>query len=368
MNVVPTEAIQIPEAERDRGMSSFAVSARLAHLLEFKNVRRLGDLHGLKIHELAGCRNFGRCTLAELHRLVSSVRGEFGNPLVVPVEAREISPHDLPISPHLARRLTVRKVARMRDLLGLVPINLFGLHYYRRGTFHELKGLLERLAAGEFQPSREPYAADQAPELLSLIDASIVKLPRRWRKVMGMLLGSGQTGPMLPDEIGQHLKLSKQRISQIQTLSLAKIRKHGGPILKSYLRGVADICEESVCPLTPALLTNWLGESAGQLKWTPVAYVWLLGKLDSAIPAWPHEQKPYYFRKWDARTTKALASILGEGKPALPLAEAFQLLCARLGKDRPTVGLFLKELKHSASLAVDFAPDGQGTVRRRVHE
>src|SRR5208283_4926921 len=47
------DCIDIPEAAREMDFSGFALSARLQNILGWKGCRALGDLHGVRLSELA---------------------------------------------------------------------------------------------------------------------------------------------------------------------------------------------------------------------------------------------------------------------------------------------------------------------------
>lgn len=58
--------IVIPAAARPMAISSVVISARLQHILCWKGCRVLGDLHGLRLSDLALWRNCGKTTVLEL--------------------------------------------------------------------------------------------------------------------------------------------------------------------------------------------------------------------------------------------------------------------------------------------------------------
>jgi hypothetical protein len=58
--------IFIPAAARQLPLSTFAPSVRLQNILGWKGCRVLGDLHGLRMSEMARWRNCGKTTVLEL--------------------------------------------------------------------------------------------------------------------------------------------------------------------------------------------------------------------------------------------------------------------------------------------------------------
>jgi hypothetical protein len=123
----------------------------------------------------------------------------------------------------------------------------------------------------------------------------------------------------------------------------------------------------SICPLTPSLLAHWLGGNAATKHWNPAIYISLIGKLNPAVPVWPHGQLPYVAGDQFNPITAALENILlqRKGEFTMPLSQAYKQLCAQFGPDKPSVREFLASLKRSRIILVDFSADGQATVVRR---
>ena len=368
VNNVHDNTIFVPEGERERDLANLPISVRLAHLLEFSNIRRLGDLHGLNLDELAAYRSCGPKTVSEIQTLVESVHGEIGECYSVPAEAHDISPFDLPTSIPLAHLLQEKGINRLGDLHGRKPADLKSARYYTQKALYELDGLLQRITSGEFDLSTTPFTTAHTAELLRLIHDGISKLSARSRRIIKLRYAGNPNRNMSLTEVGQRLKLSGARAAGLEARALTQIKAAGGPKLKGYLRGLAGVCADLVCPLTPSLLTHWLGKCATQLKWQPEAYIRLLGKLNPDIPAWPRGLQPSIASDSTKRIIAALEDVFCAVKPCLPLPKAFHLVCAQLRQDKPTVLDFLKVLKQSPLLAVEFSATGQGTVQqRRLH-
>jgi hypothetical protein len=62
--------IVIPAEARSLELSSFDLSVRLQNILGWKGCRVLGDLHGVRLSELARWRNCGKTTVLELLGIV----------------------------------------------------------------------------------------------------------------------------------------------------------------------------------------------------------------------------------------------------------------------------------------------------------
>lgn len=364
--MLPTvpEIIAVPEDQRDRAVSGLPISARLARLFEYRKIQRLGDLHDLTLDELACYRNCGPKTMRELRGLLGMQR-DVTPCLVIPREAHDINPFDLPISTRLAGVLAAKGIARLGDLLGCKPEELQSADCCGRTTLRELQRMLNRVAAGEFSLDFGPFTTDKTAELLNLVDEGVAKLPKTARKLIHMRFVGGPAGLATQKAVGRHFNFSGSRASQVKAKLLIQIKKAAGLKLSSYLRGVAGICAESVCPLTPALLTHWLSESASKTQWQPAAYVRLLGELDSFIPSWPQGQQPGDASDTGKPIITAVAAVLRSGKSGPQLSEVFGNVCAHLGPDKPTVLNFLGALKRSQSLIVECSDSGQATVRLR---
>jgi DNA-directed RNA polymerase alpha subunit len=66
--------IFVPVELRSWELGKFALSARLQNVLGWRNCRVLGDLHGLRVSDLAHWRNCGKKTIRELVRLVRNLQ------------------------------------------------------------------------------------------------------------------------------------------------------------------------------------------------------------------------------------------------------------------------------------------------------
>jgi hypothetical protein len=101
------EMIVVPQEARGRLLSSFLVSVRLAHVLQFKNFRLLGELHGLTYYEVSKYRNCGRKTVEELRQLVRNVQlgSTVGGPTVDELSDATLNRSDYLFIPPLCARI-----------------------------------------------------------------------------------------------------------------------------------------------------------------------------------------------------------------------------------------------------------------------
>lgn len=375
------ETIVIPQDERGRLLSSFSVSVRLGHMFQFKRFRLLGELHGLTYDEISKYRNCGRRTVEELRMLVRNVQRSEpptsaadessysllnrSGYVLIPTYAREFSPLDLPISVRLANALESKGIVHLGDLHGRDLSEFKGLANCGKRTLGELQSIIERIAAGEFQPAAGNFSPANTTDLLRIIDDGFARLPTQWREMLLLRL-CGESGRCWTlEEVGQKFKLTRERIRQITKKARGQIKKIAGPRINAYLCGVATMCSEKVCPLSPALLTKWLGESPAKTLFAPAVYVRLLGELEPRIPVWPRGQEPSSTSDRDGDISDVVEKVLRMGQHILPLADTLQRVCAHMGKNKPNVQEFLDSLKHSKALAVEFSAPDKATVRLR---
>src|SRR5437588_9781784 len=133
------------------------------------------------------------------------------------------------------------------------------------------------------------------------------------------------------------------------------MQQRGGPQLQERLKTLGGKCLSAVYPLTPQLLTRWLGPDASACRFSPAFYLRLLGEMSADLPAWPDGQKgtgPLEPRA--AETVRQLKNLLSQSFTAFSLAEAFEQLSAKgLPKDL-SVDEMLAALERNTSLLVDF--------------
>ncbi len=80
---------------------------------------------------------------------------------------------------------------------------------------------------GDIIEADVPKAEDivAVDEIKRKISEALTSLPKRWQGVLKMRYGVGGSKPLDYRAVGQRLKLSHERIRQIEELALAKIRK-----------------------------------------------------------------------------------------------------------------------------------------------
>jgi Sigma-70, region 4 len=376
------ERIFIPQEARGRAISPFQVSVRLRHVLELKRFCILGDLHGISYAELGKFRNCGKKTVTELRELVriiqrtqpighaDGISQEFSEPFValvgdcltVPASVRDLNFCDLPISVRLGNILEKRKATRFGDLNG-VSVNVFrDLRNCGRKTVAEIIRLIERAAAGEFNAVAE--VSWNPVELVCTLDALVADLPDRNQQILVLRLGGKIDEVPTLEEVASKFGLTRERVRQIVDLSIERIRKRGSRRLGSYLEHVERLCCEKVCPLTHALLKQWLEHSPATGCFDLAFYVRLLAELKPTIPAWPAGQDASSGRQGRSKTIeRGLEAVLREGFQSVPLSEMLPQLRARTNLRNVGTKEFLAALQHSRRFTVEFPKPDAPAVR-----
>jgi hypothetical protein len=375
--------ICIPQESLGQPLSGFSISVRLKRIFELKRFKLLGDLHGIGFAEFLRFRNCGTKTLEELRGLVRSIqRGQVAVPgasidatapapvqagyFFISTKAHELNLRDLPLSARLEGVLAKKRVARLGDLNGISVQELRRLPNCGKKTIEELVRLVERAAAGEFDPATGPFSTSDIGDVLCRLDRLLAELPTRDRDILLLRLGAEGNRIGTLEEVGAKFKLTRERVRQIAERTLLWLQKQGGPKLAQQLRGIASVCDDSVSPLTPPLLAQWLG-TVGTVSRLPFqSWVRLLSELHPGIPGWPQGQEPAVLLRGKLDTVaETLEAVLQEGQHRLPLKEAFDRIRKRPGMWNLSLGDFLETLKRAKTLIVDFPKPDQPEVRLR---
>lgn len=380
------DKIFVPPAARSWRLSALVIpSPRLRRVFEFNEWRLLGDLHGRSFAEFRAYRNCGTLTLTALREFIGVIQrsppipgdqipGELVVPdrlrgtIFVPARLRAFKVADLPLSRRLEGVLRRRKVTCLSDLHGRT---LRELRYTRNcgdKTIAEMVDLIARAAAGEF--SVPAGAVGNPGELVRALDALVSAVPAKQREVLLLRLGgSGAEQPTLA-AVGAKFRFTRERVRQIVDEGVEHIRRHGSLPLRHEVEGVERFCREKVCPLTPALLGQWLKNAGTSARFSGAFYTRLLGELTPAIPVWPTGQDSWGRRdERSKRMEAALEALLRAGGPTLPFADAAERLRATAGWQQLEATEFLGMLRCSRCLKVEFPrPDAPVVtlVRRRI--
>jgi hypothetical protein len=370
--------IHIPADLRGQATEGMAMSVRLAGVLRRANIRVLGDLHGCKLDDFAWQRNCGYKTLLELDALVRQAHSSVehtrepearsllpGNDVsfVVPESISQLRFAELPITSRLANVAQSIGLRTLGDLNGRRAFELLRCKNCGWRTVRELGQLIERAISGEFNEGQIEESA-RPMELLRLLEEGMAKLSPRDKHVLLARIGGEDVLPATLEEIGQQHALTRARIQQILEKTLNTLKKAWGPRVPQLLEAVKRRCFSNVCPLTPALLRQWIGESHSTFQLSPKAQVRLIGALDEDIPCWPNQQDGVggidnSIRRLDLD----LAKLARKANGGIAVANAYQKLTSQRYYKRLKVGKFLEMLRRIRRTLVEF-DDPQSPVIR----
>jgi hypothetical protein len=299
---IDLDIIVIPPEFHGRPISELEISVHLNNVLVSNYIRYLGDLHGLPFSQVGAFNNCGSKCLLELRDLVRFIQngGHLSSPqasrgsafISIPAEAYELNPYDLPISARLASILRYMNVQILEDLDGIASFDLLRIKNCGRITLRELTNVLKRIETGEFLPPADSFSPPALADVIRLLDRLLMEISPRDREVL-LLRFDVKSGERLTYEaIASKMQLSGERISQIIKKRLVTLIKTGGPRLTSYLQGIADLCRQLACPLTPMLFTHWVDQYSIQHQFPLTFYVRLLGQLNRNIPLRANVQEP----------------------------------------------------------------------------
>jgi hypothetical protein len=284
--------------------------------------------------------------------------------LTIAASARGLDPLDLPLSVRAEKALKKLGVRRLADLDGLAASRLTTLGNCGKKTVHEIRTLLLRARAGEFEFKPSALRKMSSLALFAQLDETLRHSPQRDRELVVLRLGGGGRPPAGLQTIAAQYNISHQRVSQIIRKTLDQCVRCGGPKSKALLQALAVWCHHHVCPLTPGLLRKW-GPKPWPLRYQPQFYVRVMAELRPGIPAWPEGQKRVERDEERLESiARALESYLKKAGKA-SLRTAFEAIRAVSGLRKTTPEDFLLALKQSRRLMVRFPEPDRPEVRLR---
>jgi Sigma-70, region 4 len=375
-----SKTIDIPAGLRGQPLEAWPTSVRLTGVLRRLGVRVLGDLHGRTVGDFAWVRNCGFKTLHELDSLARRAQpgaekappegahsSQNGAGFSIPESVCQLQFHELPITTRLANVARLIGAQTLGDLKGRSPFEL--LQYKRCGlrTLSEIQQLIERAISGEFDEAQiEDSTA--AMELLTLLEQGMAKLsPRENQFLLARIGGESRAcGTCLTfEEIGRRCGLTRARVQRVVAIALETLMKTWGPRVPRLLEMMKRRCLSTVCPLTPALLEQWIGDSSKSFRLSTKAQVRLITALDENIPCWP--EKDHRAGRIDSSTRKLdldLANLAREAGGHIAVAEAYRKLTQARYR-RLTTGEYLRMLRRVQFTAVEFKDPHIPIVRLR---
>jgi hypothetical protein len=371
--------IHVPADLRGEAIECMAMSVRLAGVLRRANIRVLGDLHGCKLDDFAWQRNCGYKTLHELDALIRQAhsgveqtppRPEAGSLLpgnnvtfVVPESISQLRFDELAMTSRLTNLVRSIGLRTLGDLNGWSAFELRRCKNCGWRTIVEIGQLIERAISGEFDEA-QIEESPRPTELLRLLEEGMAKLSPRDKRFLLARIGGEDVPPQTLEELGQQHALTRARVHQIVKGTLNTLKKIWGPRVPRLLEVVRRHCLSNVCPLTPALLRQWIGESHSTFQLSPKAQVRLIGALDKDVPCWPNQHDgagaiDSSIRRLDLD----LAKLARNANGCIAVADAYQKLTFQQRHKRLTVGKFLGMLRRVRRVLVEF-DDPQSPVIR----
>jgi Sigma-70, region 4 len=292
-----SKTIDIPASLRRQPLEAWQTSARLNGLLRRSGIRVLGDLHGRKVRDFASAKNCGAKTLHELDSLARGTESgaptngntpflQNGARFAIPESVCQLQFHELPITRRLGNVVRWIGARTLGDINGRSVLEL--LQYKACGwrTIGEIQQLIGRAISGEFDEA-DIDDSTAAAELLTLLEQGIAKLAHRERQFLLATIG-GENLPCLSfAEIGRRSALTRSRVQQLVARAVVNLRKTWGPRVPRLLEIMERRCLAMACPLTPALLEQWIGESPRRFQLSIEAHVRLITALDKNILCCP---------------------------------------------------------------------------------
>lgn len=393
-----SEAIFIPLSLREWNTRELDISERLWHILQKLDCSKLGDLHGKSYKEIYLTKNCGRGTILELEDFVakhlsdddSQELADFietkktaemkqqAETLYVPQEVRGLPLAAFPVPKRLANVLCDLNFRLVGDLHGFSVNTLKGVRNCGSHTVSDLKTFIEKVQQGEFKiESSAPQIALTPQELnlaqfVKFIDGFLNELPPRDKDILGLRFGATGEEPLTLEEVGGKYGVTRERIRQIQSQSLKRLKLRLGQAGEKLFRQISRDCLAAVCPLTPRLLVHWTQKDLRDFSFSPSFYVRLLAEFAPEIPILAEGQiiqgKPQ--TELASKICQTIKSILSRHYEAVPLKEMFEQLKNSI--DDLKEKEFLDALEISNYLALTFdAPDKPAvklTAKRKARQ
>jgi hypothetical protein len=324
------------------------------------------------IVQLLAHRNIGQRTIAEIREMITlAVTGEFSNQgFSVPPSVAEIFLVDLPISRRLMGLIRRLGITRLGEFEGRSASELLKHRNIGQGTLNEIRVLIKRARAGEFDDQRIDQL-EVPSELVDLIEAGVVRLTEVDRDILLDRVGAGAiAGQVLSlRKVGDLHGVTKARVCQVINHAISALRKMWGPRIPRLLKQVRERCIQKICPLTPQLLRAWVPGFKARTTLSLEAHVRIISKLDKSIPCWPNGHDGV--GSLDPHLLKLrgeITRIAEEHEGSLSIRESF----VQITRQEQFVGLnvnaFLRTLRQIKKVRVDFNNPETPTILGRQPE
>jgi hypothetical protein len=307
----PPDYISIPEHLKSKPIEplkakiagSSRLPERIRHLLEYAGIRLLGDLDGKRLSDFEPYRGCGEQTIQALRRMILRELhpGVRADPSMMPIPMRDWRPpeqtievsgaarglrlKDLPVSARLEGVLKGLGIRRLGQLHGLSFRELRARPNIGPTTHAELKTLLRRAEAGEFELSKLELASITPADLLRQIDEAVGALSESDRTLLARRFGATGRAPQTSRKIAQEDGVSRAWVYYRLGRLVRWVRRQGSLKMRTRLDHVDGVCARSQVPLSPALVSSWQ-ELARPFRNSPQFYVGIIAKLrcEAGVP------------------------------------------------------------------------------------
>jgi hypothetical protein len=231
--------ISIPRQLSGLRIADLKLSKRLSNALLASGIEELGQLDGWDFARVAALRNCGEKSLTELIEFLGAC--EIGNPqrvwntIEIPARLRKLKLTELPLSPRLDRCLVRYGFRRLSDIDGIPFSNLRQRRRFGSICEDELRKVLQRAEAGEFDIDPENNLDAALERLVKCIDAGLARLRPRKRAIYVDYLESPLESS---SSVGAKYGLTRSRIGQVIADVSTRLLRMGGPTLLDALNKI----------------------------------------------------------------------------------------------------------------------------------
>ena len=158
----------------------------------------------------------------------------------IPPEYEDIPLDEVPLDDGLAFRFRRMGFTRLGDLNG-INLEKPGQRWTARAR-RGVQELVGSARSGAFEPQTDPTPGNAIVFLAEKIDAALARMDNADVVLLEQRFGTGTADPMTLEQIAHQHGLSRQRILQVQSRILARIRRAGGPNFSRIARSLASKC------------------------------------------------------------------------------------------------------------------------------
>ncbi len=282
--------------------------------------------------------------------------------LSIPEETWDLPFSELPASVRLLHLAEALDIHRLGDFDGHYPDELMQHGNCGRTTIQDLRTLISRAAAGDFNPTEEDQT-NPPLQLLRLLESGLEQLEPDLHSLMMARLGSPTRAPLTLEELGYKRGITREGVRQKVEKACGNIRHYWGPRIPLLFEIIRDRCLSSICPLTPELLTAWIGEPKG-LEFPRVTHVRLISLMSDEIPLWSKTfDTRFNESEVNVRLGDAIDELLCRFGPRLTFSDTLERLRQEKAYRRMTAEEFLGRLRRISRMAVDFDDPENPVVR-----